>query len=241
MAQAAALESPFDAFHTQLYASTVRPRPIHDRYGGWYGQEFVLCDELCSWLVGPPASSAPTNLDMLLSAASNSDYVPDLQVYQVATGESACLLVFCILIELGQAELIRDFYANDIVDRLLPMSLYDLELVISRIARHRRINDPIQWGKDLAYNFDQKQWKYRPVKFMYEDNKSWTEKQVFPFMGKHLITDKGGTSSVYEVTVPSVLVDKRLRMKIAGNDVDIDGILVSQNRVLLDNRTVLMP
>lgn len=237
MAQTAARETPFHAFHQRLKDLTKRPTPSKDKYGReWHGQEFVLYDDLCNWLAGPSATLAATNVDMLLSAASKSDW-PDLRGDQVTTGDSACLLVFCILIELNQADLIRDFYTNNIVDRQLPIALHDLGKRIFRIAKHRNIRDSDCWAQELAYNFDQKQWKYRPVKFMYEDTKIWNEKQVFPFMEKYLITDKGGTSCVYEVTVPSCLVDERLHERIRKNDVLVDSVPVSQNAELLQDRS----
>lgn len=232
MAQSPAHETPFDAFHQQLLGFTKKPTPIEDRHGKWWrGQEFVLYDQLRDWLVGPSSTPTRTNVDILLSAAYSKRDFPDLRRHQVTGGESRCLLVFCILIELNQAELIHDFYIHDVVDRRLPMPLHDLEVSISTMARHREIPASNRWIKELAYNFDQKQWKYRPVKFVYEDDRIWNEKYVFPFMGKQLITEKGGTSSVYEVTVPSCLVDERLQERIGKTEVKVDGIWVSQSDV----------
>lgn len=208
-------DSCFESFLTTLRKLTFCPDPITDPDGEtWYGQQFVLADQLRKWLVTPPERNQPTNVHTLLEAVYKEATITPLDTKRIVQGHSQCLFTFCILLEMNHANLIHIFYQNSIVDAILPLDERALQVKIKNALSHIvKQDEATQQAQVLAQDFNKLQWKYFPARFEYGEGKGYGPPMVFPFIDRHLIADKGGTSKVYEVAVPVSFLDKDLRSR----------------------------
>ncbi|KAK0114162.1 hypothetical protein ONS95_013663 [Cadophora gregata] len=123
-----------------------------------------------------------------------------------------CLLIFSILLELGQGSLIHQFLRRDSVDKHLPFKLYELR----NLFRDLGVTDPEQ----AAANFDKLQWKYCPAKLDFHGTRQYPENRIMPFCRRKRINLKGGTAQLWKIAVLEEFVEEKLRKAVEDSRFD---------------------
>jgi hypothetical protein len=170
------------------------------------GRHYVLVTKLRNWMKSTidPADDR-TQAGRLLAVAYRRRDKPDLPITleQLSDGEDRCLLVFCILLELGWGALIDEFFRRDKVDKHLPISLLSLQEMV--LTMH------IYSPNTLADDFDKLQWKYCPARIELNMGRDFHKNRILPFCKREEINNKGATAQLWQIEVPEEFVGPKLR------------------------------
>jgi hypothetical protein len=180
---------------------------------GACGRPYILVSKLTHWLennaqihfAGQQINTRPAN--RLLQAAyrrRSGRPAPPMDVGQLCSGQGRCLLVFCILLELGLGDKIYDFWRKEKADSSLPLQLYDLKETFAEIDNS---NDT----EEHAKRFDKLQWRFCPARFDLNVARDFWVDRVLPICIKQLINTKGGTADLWQIAVLEEFVGKELR------------------------------
>ncbi|KAH0565999.1 hypothetical protein GP486_000610 [Trichoglossum hirsutum] len=176
------------------------------------GRRYVLVSRLTDWM-NSSQDSGKTQVERLLAAAYCNREQPALSVPEehISSGDSCCLRVFSILLELGRGQLLDRFHRANIVDQKLPVDLVKLK---------ENLRDQLgQMGTaqvdSLAVAFDQKQWAYCAHKFELHSGHDFNKNKIIPICIKEEINTKGGTATIWQVAVQEEFVGPQLRAAVA--------------------------
>ncbi|KAJ4379241.1 hypothetical protein N0V86_005286 [Didymella sp. IMI 355093] len=191
------------------------------------GRSFVLVQKLQTWMRSTNTSNRldnkfVTNTDLLAHAAysGNSDFLPVEPSAVADVGPECCLVVFCILLELGLGHLLHLLCRAGIVDNQLPVPSSILKKNLSRVALEDR--------DQVVELFDQRQWKFCPALFSLHMDKQFYENRIIPVCRTQDI-NAGGTANVTQIVVQAEFVDQKLRTMLEDDehasyqDKDYDG------------------
>jgi hypothetical protein len=148
---------------------------------------------------GPPGEHV-TNTQRLLQALYAQQIQPISASKISDPGDDCCVLVFSILIEIGLGNKINAVQ-HELVDNRLPETLYKLKDIFRSISATRYL--------EYAERFNNAQWKYRPMKFRYDMEKTFPEEYIIPICRKNEI-GHGGQGRVYGIVVQEEYVCDRL-------------------------------
>ena len=165
-------------------------------------RHFVLVDKLQDWLrrvVEPNVTNAARLLHVAFIPRDSPGSPINLEYFQ--PGDNCCLLIFCILLEIGCAEALPDFLRRGKVDKLIPL-------------RRATVQDTFQAAginnTDMHNRFFELQYRFCPTKFDLYLGTHWEEKVVVPICEKNAIT-QGGTAELWQIAVPEDFVGHKLR------------------------------
>ena len=179
------------------------------------GRHFILVDKLQKWLRTAKDPSDPegtTHLDLLLDEAFGSRDLPGLPVDSNALlpGDNCCLLIFCILQQIGCVKALPFFSRIGNVDRLLPLRLDWVRDTFQAACKDDW--DLQAKSSSLIDEFFKLQYQYSPAKFNLYHSADWDdEHKVVPICEKNAINKKGGTAELWQIAVPEEFVDHTLR------------------------------
>jgi hypothetical protein len=174
------------------------------------GRPYIRTKPLLEWMRATEGPNGGvhrlTNTERLLRALyQGKPSWPITKEKICGSGDDRCALVFSILLEIGHGELIDKAQKKDIVDHKIPISLSELK------EQFREI-DPTH-GVNIAQQFNQAQWKFRPVTLRWEMDKEYQGEHILPFVRKQEI-GKGGQARVFSVMVQEDYVDSALRGRL---------------------------
>jgi hypothetical protein len=157
-----------------------------------------------------------TNADRLLRTIE--DKAPNRRAFPVDAhlifhGEDQCILVFSILMEQGRGELIDVFRKANIFDR-------NLGYVESTSVFHQQLREKLQQIHvpdaeiDLiTKDFESKKWAYcAPSLELHMDKNFETGEIILPYCKCERVNEKGGTASVFQVSVQKEFIHQDLQM-----------------------------
>ncbi|OBT67421.1 hypothetical protein VE03_03009 [Pseudogymnoascus sp. 23342-1-I1] len=176
------------------------------------GREYVLVSKLRLWLGSrvPQGADGRTQTSRLLAFAyrgrSRDKPVLPIMPEVLSDIQDGCLLVFCILFELGRGDLIHLFFRQYLLDRYLPIPLQSLRDTVKKM--------PISNRDELAEGFNNLQWRFCPVKFEMSMERYFPENQIMPFCKREKINDKGGTAQLWQIEVPEEFIGPNLAKAI---------------------------
>ena len=188
------------------------------------GRQFILVDKLQKWLRTTKDPSEPegtTHADLLLHVAFGSRKLPGPPVDSnvLLSGDRCCLLIFCILQQIGCVKALPFFSRSEKVDRLLPLRPDSV-----RNAFKAACNDhPDLQAKSssLIDKFLNLQYHYCPAKFDLYHRADWDDEHtVVPICRKKLINKKGGTAELWQIAIPEEFVGHKLRDISSGSRFD---------------------
>ena len=173
------------------------------------GQHFVLVDKLQQWLRSL-VEPGVTNAARLLHVAFSSREAPGLPITPeyFQPGDNCCLLIFCILLEIGCTQALQAFSRRGKIDRLIPLR----RTTVQDTFQAAGIND-----KDVQSKFFELQHRFRPAKFDLYLGADWEENVVIPICEKVPINTKGGTADLWQIAVPEEFVGQKLRNISSGS------------------------
>lgn len=184
------------------------------------GQPYVRTKDLVRWMTDTTGTQEPIAKRLLYEAyrdTSDSDFYIS---YKTICGEThhrdRCIIAFCILLEIGLGYWVHSTQQQDIVDRMLPMQLGQLEEKFRLIVQQQGANSTDQVDKqasDYARRFDAAQWKYFPVLFTLNMDKNFPEKRVFPICRKSEV-GQGGQARVFQILVQADYIDSDLKARL---------------------------
>lgn len=168
------------------------------------GRKYIQVQKLIAWMTtGVPN----TNVDRLLFACNKVDFAIDSR--KLARGADRCLLIFSILVELGEGSLMHHLRKFDTFkDSSLPIPLAFLESVST-----------FKQKPGLAHRFNEAQWKYCPLRFELTEEREIAPDRIVPICEKTLIKE-GGTSYINEIFVQEEFVDIALRETVPDSRYD---------------------
>ncbi|OBT72265.1 hypothetical protein VF21_07968 [Pseudogymnoascus sp. 05NY08] len=174
------------------------------------GRDYVLVSKLSLWLKSMVYPEERTHAGRLLAFAYRNRN-PDKPRFPIAVGELfdsrvGCILVFCVLLELGCGDLIHEFLRHGIYDDLLPIDIYSLR---EKAASMRMRNSDA-----FANAFDRLQWKFCPATIEMGMGREFHENQILPFCQREKVNEKGVHSQLWQVAVPEEFVGPMLRAVI---------------------------
>lgn len=149
---------------------------------------------------GPPGEYV-TNTQRLLQALYSQQIQPISASKISDRGQDCCVLVFSILIEIGLGHKINKVQ-HELVDNNLPETLFKLKEVFQSISPTRYL--------EYAEKFNSAQWKYAPMNFRYDMEKTFPEEYIIPICRKNQIGE-GGQGRVYGIVVQEEYVCDRLK------------------------------
>lgn len=177
------------------------------------GRDYILVKKLTLWLESKasPGVDGATQTSRLLEFAYRK-LSPDkpghpITLESLSIGHNRCLLVFCILLELGQGDLIHLFQRRNGIDRRLPIPLLSLR----EIAKDIGVINP----DELADGFNNLQWRFCPAIIEKDMGRDFKENEILPFCHKEKINDKGGTAQLWQIEVPEEFVGPELAEAIS--------------------------
>ena len=175
------------------------------------GREYILVDKLKSWLRSE-VSGNTTRASRLFNIVYRRRHPsqPWPPACDFSRGNHSCLLVFCILLELGSGELVEKFQRTDIVDRRLPIDLPSLQEEIAAM----------RLPAALAERFDEMQRRFCAITFDLDMDRDYIKNQVLPICEKKTINDKGGTAQLWQIAVQEEFVGEKLRNAVALSEFD---------------------
>ena len=193
---AATRDSVHNEFQHQLAECTVKP----DWDGG---RDFIQVQKFTTWMRSRPHGSRATNTDRLLNAVYANRIVPITGLTISTPGDDCCVLVFSILLEIGLGSIINEVQKS-LVDNQLPRPLDELKELFRPIS-----SDHL----DYAHRFNNAQWKFKPMKFRWDMEKTYPEEFIIPICRKKEI-GHGGQATVYSIVVQDEYVCDRLHRKL---------------------------
>ena len=181
------------------------------------GRLYVRVAKLVEWMKSHRPGESASQAACLLRAVYTQWKWPRLpnETYRISNAnnrQSAALLVFAILLELGSAEHIHLFLRHGF-HKNLPIDLFQLRDKIAKIIADRTEADI------LADRFNQVQWRYCAAIFEYNMAVDIGRDMVIPICAKERINNKGGTADLWWIQVPEEFVSKELQKVIAGSRV----------------------
>ena len=165
------------------------------------GRSCIRVAKLTRWLESD-AQPGVSRVEILLDYAyrKSTSPTPPLRSDDVCKGEDSCALVFSILLELDQGELIDLFENRGLCDKRLPIPLSDLK-------------DLKDHGFSYAEEFNRKQWAFCPAYFDYH-SRNYHKDRIIPICKREEISDKGGTARLWQIAVQEEFVKQSLREKV---------------------------
>jgi hypothetical protein len=177
---------------------------------GACNRQFIRVEKLKQWL--------KDHLEGLLESAyhsrSQSRTRPGLPIdaRSILEPEVCSLLVFSILLEHGQGNLIHRFYEQDLVDSKLPIDLNKLKTLYD------------SWGvpdaDSCAEKFNKEQWRFCPAKLRYANSRGFFPSHIIPITRKEEINKKGGTATLWQIEVLEEFVAHDLRKEVSSSKFD---------------------
>ncbi|MCJ1308075.1 hypothetical protein MMC25_001726 [Agyrium rufum] len=173
-------------------------------------REYVLVSRLVQWLKSLRPGEQDSQLTYLLRVTYSQRVEPGLLIdaERVCNSNQSAVLVFSILLELGHGNLIDDFQRYSILDRCLPISLWDLRDKLSRFVRTSDV------AEDVAVRFNVSQWRYCPATFDDIMRKVYEKDRIIPICARFQINEKGGTADLWQIVVHEEFVGKELRKRV---------------------------
>ncbi|KAH7128547.1 hypothetical protein B0J11DRAFT_273614 [Dendryphion nanum] len=119
----------------------------------------------------------------------------------ILEGRNCCILVFCVLLELGCGELIDIFQDAGVYDSSLKFALP------SSLSETLQSNH-ISHVADLLASFEERKWSYLPLDLRLEMDENFERQNfVIPFCRRRQVNDKGGTASVFHVLIQEKFIE----------------------------------
>ncbi|KAF2118031.1 kinase-like domain-containing protein [Lophiotrema nucula] len=172
-------------------------RPIHDG-----GRPYVRTTKLLEWM---RLDSAAEDLLEAAYEATHSRSTPIVLPRILDEGSDRCLTTFAMLLELDLGYMIDKVRRKDIVDRVLPLPLRELQ---DRFVSLDTVN-----GSNIADRFHQLQWKYCPLNFYQDMDKEISDHVVVPICRKQVLGD-GGQARVFQIAVQDEFIDSTLSLAL---------------------------
>jgi hypothetical protein len=165
------------------------------------GQQYIRCFSLTEWLLSNQTPQA-TYLDLLVESAYSDVFIVPVDPWQISYRKKPSLLVFSLLLELGRGDLIQHFLRKDLTDNKLPFSKVSLEQA-----------SPSGSANDVNFMAQvyEKQWAYCPLKFQLDMGLDLPASTIIPIQQKRRVNSKGGSSIIWDITVPEEFVGETLR------------------------------
>jgi hypothetical protein len=161
-------------------------------------KEYIRVKELLKWMV----TGSPKKVDVLLWSCKSPGENFSYDSKRILQDDTRCLLIFSILLELGEGNLIHALLKHDYTDRKLPLDLAQLER-----------NSTFKQNPGLSKRFNDTQWKYCPVRFELTGERDLTQDHIVPIFCKQRINE-GGTAVIYEILVQEEFVNEALRAAV---------------------------
>ncbi|KAL8687353.1 MAG: hypothetical protein Q9224_005177, partial [Gallowayella concinna] len=173
------------------------------------GRSYVLVEELTQWLRSKAHPGKSTTQLGRLVIAAYRDYngIAPSSTDKLMEQDSYCLVIFSILLLLGRGNLIHVFQKHNILDTHLPIPLQQLQSKFETA----RISD----AKQLAADFDEKQWPFCPAKFDFHYSQEYNEHKILPICKKEKINEKGGTAQLWQIEVKEEFVGHHLKQAVS--------------------------
>ena len=180
---------------------------------GTCGRQFILVEKLTNWMKEPDpgchAHDIRTGCLLQFAYPKRQDPGWMIEPEHIAYGGQCALLTFCILLELGLGDLIHTFHSNKLVDKKLPIDLYQLRKTLGYIRGEG--NNISKETNDLAVCFDKKQWRYCAARFDLHMGLNHVKHEILPICVKEKINKKGATADLWYIEVHQEFVGKELR------------------------------
>ena len=214
--------------------TTAQSHPTIPDFGGalesctlksYDGRRFILVSKLKKWLNSPLQDSTATHIQILLRSAYEKQFAP------VTTNDicSDFLLVFSILLEIGQGHLIEAFLNHSLNDHKLPFNITSLK---QTLEAERAQNGDTAIKREVLEAFDGVQWKYCAPSFQLEAKQVHPPQCILPICRRKTINEKGGTAHLWEIEVPEEFVGKSLREKVENSGYEGESGKVSRYQAL---------
>jgi hypothetical protein len=166
------------------------------------GHVYIEIEALLHWLRSD-SSTGTCHVDLLLDRAYSEAPLVPVSTNRIAEGETACLRVFSILLELGHGNLIARFQRLGLVDNSMPFDSTRLQEALARVG----LPNP----ETLADEFFRRQWAYAPMVFGFDMHRDLHPRTIIPISRRERINAKGGTATLWQIDVPEEFVDAKLR------------------------------
>lgn len=187
------------------------------------GRHFILVDKLQKWLRTTLDPEGTTHADLLLHVAFGSRKLPGPPVDSNAllAGDSCCLLIFCILHQIGSVKALPFFSRSGNVDRLLPLRPDSVRVTFQAACKDDR--ELQAKSSSLIGEFLKRQFRYSPAKFNLHQGADWDDEDaVVPICEKNSINKKGGTAELWQIAVPEEFVGHTLRYISSGSRFNVN-------------------
>lgn len=177
------------------------------------GRKYVLVSKLKLWLAAPGVDNT-TQARRLLEFAygrrsPNRPRTP-ISSKELFHSRYGCVLVFCILLELGCGYLIDQFLGRGIYDDLLPIDLRPLREKTAAMGMGNNADA-------LAEDFNRLQWQFCPVILEMRVGPKLGSDHILPFYKKEKINEKGGTAQLWQIEVPEEFIGPNLVQAVLRN------------------------
>jgi hypothetical protein len=180
------------------------------------GKAFVRTRRLKLWL-NSTDESAGEETETILESLFNTVVANSVSRHPITTPwDSDTVLIFSILLQLGQANLLPEIIENGISDKSLPLTKDDLRVLSLQID---------------VDTFFEMQWQYCGATFELDGDYEWPEEMVIPICSQNLMAE-GRTAKVYEVAIPREFLGPKLAhafwyCRYKGSDADVEPVLES--------------
>ena len=191
----------FEIFKEKLQQITIKPEC--DQCEGC-GRSYIQLEKLRHWLKEKSLKRASSTwADLCLQAGSQGYDNGSLSLKDINMPGRESLLVFSILYDMGASGLIEDFQRWEFEDNKLPINVLVLE---AKLKEKNSAEATL-----LAEKFDKRQWTFCPAKF--DDSRSFDceKSRIVPICKRGLLSNKGGTSVLWQIAVQEEFVGEKLR------------------------------
>ncbi|CAN9421752.1 unnamed protein product [Alternaria alternata] len=149
-------------------------------------------------------STGQTKLQRLLDELEPAEHQLFPVEQKLFSGEYTCLTVFSLLLTQGRHHLIERFHNSGIDDRDLEKITPNSEATLRNSLAIVPSHDDVE---KIIGDFQRERWAYCPLKLeLHMDRYLQFTRVIPPFCRKVILGDKGGTASIYWVTVQKDLL-----------------------------------
>lgn len=166
------------------------------------GRRFIQSAALVQWLQSERRDNIPI-IDFLIDEAYPRNEMLPVTRNQISGGHQKSLLVFAILFELGRGNLIHSFMRQGLTDNRLPFDLSLLQEASNRMG----LSD----SNEVANRVFENQWAYCPMQFDLEMERDVPPQMIVPVHQRQQINAKGGSATLWQITVLEEFVGVRLQ------------------------------
>jgi hypothetical protein len=172
---------------------------------------FISTASLEQWMDEKADGTSKTNGEHLLDEVDPIKLTFSSDPRSIFKGNKRCVLVFSCLLMQNHGQFIYIFQSSEIIDKNLDAPKHNRQMLLERLRDHKHEHN-IDDVDAIIDNFEKKKWAFCPARLNDElRGKRFENMLILPFCARDIVNDKGGTASVFQVTVQKEFVSDEIK------------------------------